>query len=285
MKIFYKIVVFWSVVFLAFNVFALDGIFGFAEDLFNEGDYYRAIGEYKRFIYMNKGSKLIKKAEYKIALSYLLAEKFEQAIQNFEDIEMKYPDKMKEISLLQKAYIFLKKRDYKYSLLLVDDFIKSYPESKLLDNAYYLKAWAKIYGENWKDAKEYFNKIKDSEIKKSIEMINEKLDKVNLIDQKNYFVAGILATLIPGAGHIYCGRILEGLTALLINSIFIYNTYNAFLRDDTAGKFLYGIPSTTFYLSNIYGALTAVKRYNEGEINKYIQQLEEFKIDIIIYDF
>jgi TolA-binding protein len=44
--------------------------FAFAEDRFNEGDYYRAITEYKRFIFFYPQDKLAEKSTFRIAESY-----------------------------------------------------------------------------------------------------------------------------------------------------------------------------------------------------------------------
>ncbi len=44
-------------------------LFKFAESLFDSGDYYRAIGEYKRYMFYNSSGSLAGEAAFKIGLS------------------------------------------------------------------------------------------------------------------------------------------------------------------------------------------------------------------------
>ena len=88
-----------TVLFAAFFSFAhAEGLklYKFAESLFNGGDFYRAIGEYKRYIFYNPSGSLAGEAAFKIGLSYLGAEKWDSAIKAFEDADIKYRKKLKE---------------------------------------------------------------------------------------------------------------------------------------------------------------------------------------------
>ena len=60
-----------------------DRQFKFAGRYFRAGEYYRAIGEYERFICFFPGDARNELALYKIGLSYFKGEKFEEAINAF----------------------------------------------------------------------------------------------------------------------------------------------------------------------------------------------------------
>ena len=62
----------------------------FAEQYFQRGEYYRAIGEYERFIYFFPTSPKVEFARYMIGLSFLRGEKYEQAIQTFQALIDEY---------------------------------------------------------------------------------------------------------------------------------------------------------------------------------------------------
>ncbi len=256
-------------------------LFNFAQSLFEEGDYYRAIGEYKRYIFENNDGKFVKKAKYNIGLCYLKAEKWERAAEVFDELENVFEKKEKEFVLLSKAMLYEYKKDYTYSDFVLEKYLTLFPDSRYSENAFYLKAWNFIYLKNWDRAKEELKKIKmNAELKKSAEQILKGIDASDSIAQRSNILSGVFSMVLPGSGYIYCGRWSDGLISLLINGIFIYNTYMAFKNNDTFGKVLYGIPTISFYTSNIYGSAVAANKFNEDEINKYISSLETFKIGL-----
>ncbi len=57
--------------------------FQFAEQYLQRGEYYRAIGEYERFIYLFPLSDKVELARYRIGLSYLRGNQYKEAIQAF----------------------------------------------------------------------------------------------------------------------------------------------------------------------------------------------------------
>ncbi len=64
--------------------------FQFAEQYFEKGEYYRAIGEYERFIYFFPDSDKVKLARYRIGLSFLKGERYQEAIQAFDALIEEY---------------------------------------------------------------------------------------------------------------------------------------------------------------------------------------------------
>lgn len=256
-------------------------LFNFAESLFQEGDYYRAIGEYKRYIFENPDGKFVKKAKYAIGLCYLKAEKWERAAEVFDELENSFEKKEKEYVLLSKALLYTNKKDFTYSNFILEKYLTLFSGSKIFENAFYLKAWNLIYQQKWEKAKDELEKIKiDNELKNSSDEIIKNLEKADKIDQRSNILSAVFSMILPGSGYIYCGRWSDGLISLLINGIFIYNAYNAFKNNDTVGKFVYGIPSVTFYTSNIYGSAVAANKFNEDETNKFIASMEVFKINL-----
>ena len=73
------------------HVIEADRQFSFAEALFAEGDYYRAISEYKRFIYFFPEKRLVETCNYRIGESYYRAKKWQEAREAFTIFIIKYP--------------------------------------------------------------------------------------------------------------------------------------------------------------------------------------------------
>ena len=91
----------------------------FADYLYNTGDYYRSISEYKRYIFYNEAGKHVKNAKYKIAMSYLMAGKYEEAADTFDKVALDYDGDLKYMSLLGEAAAFTFKKDFVYSSAVV----------------------------------------------------------------------------------------------------------------------------------------------------------------------
>ncbi len=71
---------------------AMPDSLGFAKSLANEGDHYRAITEYKRFIFQNPKSPLIPQARLSIAKSLLSGKRWVESDNSFENLFTLHPD-------------------------------------------------------------------------------------------------------------------------------------------------------------------------------------------------
>jgi tetratricopeptide (TPR) repeat protein len=261
-------------------------LFSFAEFLYDSGDYYRAIGEYKRYIFYNPEGKFAENAAFKIGLSYLAAEKWDGAAEAFENAGDKYGGAMKKFSLLSEAYTYSCKQDYEYSDVLLSRFTSDFEKSPEIERANYLLAFNKIYEHKWEEARELFLQIKTAgKIMNSAQAEAVLLEKVGDIQTRNTVASVLFSAVIPGSGYYYCGRWADGFFSMIFNGFFIYNTYGAFSRNDSGLKLTYGIPALVFYLSSLYGSAIATDKFNNDEIKKFINSTEGSKIDVINYTF
>lgn len=81
---------------------------------------------------------------------------------------------------------------------------------------------------------------------------------------KSPLTAGILAALLPGSGHMYAGHYGDGATALLLNGLFITGTIVALQQENYAVAGIVGVIGLPFYFGNIYGAANAATKWNLG---------------------
>jgi hypothetical protein len=75
----------------------------------------------------------------------------------------------------------------------------------------------------------------------------------------------VAATLgiVPGAGYWYAGHRQTAVASLLVNSVFIGATIQAFQTDQNVlGGFL-SLFTVSWYAGNVYGSTRAARRYNE----------------------
>jgi len=78
---------------------------------------------------------------------------------------------------------------------------------------------------------------------------------------KSPYIGGILA-LIPGLGHIYAGRLTDGVRSFIINGSFATLTIYSILQKGYIFAGLFGTIETVLYSANIYGGVNAVLQEN-----------------------
>jgi hypothetical protein len=72
----------------------------------------------------------------------------------------------------------------------------------------------------------------------------------------------IICSLFPGGGYFYTGYTQTGISALLLNSILGYVTYNSFKNERVGTGIVFGIFTASFYFGSYYGSLQTVDKYN-----------------------
>ena len=248
--------------------------FQFAEQYFEKGEYYRAIGEYERFIYFFPDSPGVELVEYKIGLSYLKGERYQQAIEVFERVIDEYQDTeyaLKSYLGKSKAYVLLGR--YDTALTSLNNLITIAPDQKIRDEAYYRKAWVYLEMGLWGRAGESFEEISDQNRDRyPIENLTHEIHTKTPLKQKNPTAAGVLA-IVPGAGHLYCERPRDALISFLLNGAMIYAAYEAFDEDLEGLGVVLTFFELGFYAGNIYSAVSSAHKYNRDAKERFLNQL------------
>ncbi len=250
--------------------------FQFAEQYFQRGEYYRAIGEYERFIYFFPHADKAELAKYRIGQSYLKGERYEQAIQAFYALIEEYQDTkyaFKSYLEISKAYVRLNR--YAMALTALSNLITIAPDQSLSDEALYQRAWVYLEMGLWDKAIESFEKVspQNREQYKLKETLAELKEGVP-IRTKNPTLAGLLA-VVPGAGHLYCGRKRDALISFFLNGAMIYAAYEAFDNDLDAIGAIITLFELGFYSGNIYSAVSSAHKYNRDAKARFLDELRE----------
>jgi len=253
-----------------------ENILSFADHLYEQGDYYRAITEYERFIFSYPQHQLAKKARYQIALSYLKGEKYTQALQQFRDLADKYPsDEIGRRSLYMLAETYYQKKDYSQAGDVFEKFLTSYPDDPQADAARIKKGWCFLRQGNWREAGEEFQKLPPgSPLHAQGAELADESKKYPYIGKKSPYVAGGLSAVLPGAGQLYVGRKTDAAAAFLLNGAFIWATAESYHKRSyvTAGILLFF--ETGWYLGNIYNAASSAHKYNRQADDRFMEDLQ-----------
>jgi tetratricopeptide (TPR) repeat protein len=250
--------------------------FQFAENYFTKGEYYRAIGEYERFIYFFPLSDKVELARYKIGLSLLKGEQYIEAIKAFNKLIEDYENTgytFKSYLNISKAYVLLKR--YDAALTSINNLITIAPNQEIRDEAYYEGGWVYLEMGLWEKARQYFQEISyQNRNKYDPRSVVIELNKKLPLKRKNPTLAGLLAVL-PGAGHLYCERKKDALISFFLNGAMIYAAYEAFDHDlDVIGGIITFF-ELGFYSGNIYSAVSSAHKYNRNKKNLFLDYLKE----------
>ncbi len=251
--------------------------FAFAENLFDESDFYRAIGEYKRLIFLCLDSgALCEKAYFKIGLSYFKAARWQSAREAFDAFLVNYPN-----SRMAGEALYFKGMSEK-SLSLHAEALATFARiigtktDEYRERAIYQSALVLVEMEQWERAGVMFSRVpEESDLYDPAGVFSAGLANITNLPYKSPPVAGTLAAVLPGAGHLYTGRPADALVAFLLNGAFIWSAVELF--DDE--KYVTGGIVTFFelgwYSGNIYSAVSSAHKFNKRTKETFLRELRD----------
>lgn len=219
----------------------------FADFLFCEKDYLRAIDEYNKYLNITANDTV----QFKIALAYSKMNEFNQAFTNLAKIKRTsvfYKDGMNE----KLKLLFIQNNDsafYQFAGKIVTTdkkFQKLYNIYRLLSEV------------NFKNNENFLFPFDDEEKISLEKFYDQKLNP----PYKSEFLAGILSALIPGSGKIYTEEYGDGITAFVLTGLFTYLAYTNFDHKHYTRAWIFTAVSAGFYTGNVYGSVASAQIFN-----------------------
>jgi hypothetical protein len=106
---------------------------------------------------------------------------------------------------------------------------------------------------------------------------------------KSPTLAGVLSAVIPGSGKMYVGEWGDGITAFVVTSLFAFLAHDNFRADHNTRAWIFTGLGTFFYAGNIYGSIASAQIFNakvDFEFNNGIKLfLEQKNYYLPQYDF
>ena len=253
--------------------FSQENILKFANYLYEDEDYIRAIHEYKRYlsIFSSKPPDC-DQIYYKIALCYKSLNQEEYALRYFEKILKEFPEsKLNSEAVLQMGYTHFCLGNYDTSNKFLSFFDNKFnkfdnikEKSILLMSGNYLMQFQ--YSKVYSLLEEYsLSGIKSIDMMKSLAIKGEN------ISYKNPIIAGFLSALVPGLGKVYVKRHWDGFISFITIGLSAWQAYSGFRKDGNRSfrGWLFSSLTAFFYAGNIYGSASSAKIYNETLNNSF----------------
>lgn len=265
-------------------ILTADKQFDLAQHYFTNHEYIWSISEFKRFVYFFPTDDRIVEAYYTIGMAYIALESFNEALKNFRIITDTFQQSAYALkATFMIASCYQKKNDMHRAITTLKNIIAANDHPDIIDQAYHEIGW--IFLEfPWVDgaieqATFYFLKISPKgkqkyKIDPLVKELGHLLTRSDEYTYKHPKLAGILS-IIPGAGHLYCGRYQDALIAFLLNTGLILASYEAFYKKQPALGSMIGFAGTGFYAGNIYGAVSSAHKINRNQAKKAIDRLKK----------
>ena len=249
---------------------------GLGDYFFEDGDFYRAITEYKRFLFFFPESLRAEEALWKIASSYFQGKKWDEALSAADDLLKKHPSSpWAPEAILLKGRCWMEKKEFsqaRHYFLLAREMAAG---TGIAQEAQWQTAVSFLREDRWKEAAAEFRKVEPgSRLYPRAEYLAHGLEGIEEVPQKSPTTAGILAVL-PGAGHLYCERYRDAGIAFVLNAAFIWGMVESFKHENYVVGGILTFFELGWYSGNIYSAVSSAHKYNRNKKKEYLDNLEK----------
>lgn len=224
---------------------------GFAHHLYAQHEYYRAIGEYERWLYFNPSDPKAPMVHYFIARGYQEGDRHQEAISHLEKA-LPFGPKAK----LRLAESLLLTGDTSVEPLIRELKQDSHPEVR--------QAASWLLAEYFVGGDRPLLALSELPASSSLEIPTQNLSP---------WLAGGLSALVPGLGQAYVGRwgdaAFNALTILALG----YSSYGTLRSNQPLGWTLAGVTGL-LHAGNIYGAAQAAKATNLSRKQSTLEALD-----------
>ena len=248
----------------------------FADHLFVQHDYYRAITEYKRLLFSEYDPEQKPWLKYNIAMCYLLGGKLETAETLFRDLKNDCPNHTAgDQAILMLAETYYRKAEYRLAIDVLREFITSHKNNSCADAAKIMLGVCCLRLGNTHSAVETLGDVSsNTRYKQRIQALIEESVVYESIPQKNPWLAAGLSAVVPGAGQLYIHRPRDAMLSFLLNGALIVAAIAAFDRDEIVTGSLISFVEVGWYFGNIYNATSGAQKYNRRKKENFFYNLE-----------
>lgn len=263
---------------------------GFADYLFGEGEFDRAILEYHRVVYSAADRKdVADSARFKMALCYKALGKSDRATAILEDLIDHGSAEIRKLSLFEQGLLLFEERRHALAAENFRTFSHDYAGDLLARDAHYLLSASLAMKGDRPASEEALTHLLSDDIfavpGRSLQMVLNNLQLQGGSD-KSPVLAGWLSAVVPGTGQCYAGRSADGVAALAVNGAMGGLITASFLNDENVLGGILAFIESWFYFGNIYGAKQAARLHNEQWRTDRSQAIEqELQMDIVKGDY
>ena len=235
---------------------------GWADQLFREGDYERAITVYKEIGYFADDDAIKKRCSYQVARCYLGLGRYQQVAIRISRY-LSFDDLTSEQASRATLLMGLTYAMQRLTPLAEMEFHRVLDADNSHLAEIYL-AWMAAERGKWRIAQDGFSRAGESfhSDDRTVQQLQRwalRIGQADQIPHKSAWKAGLLSTVIPGSGQMYCGHTVDAVQAFIYVTGFGLATWAAYRYESSfhqprIGTSISALFTMTYYISNIWGA-------------------------------
>jgi tetratricopeptide (TPR) repeat protein len=265
----------------------------FADSLAAENDHYRAITEYKRFIFLEPNSPFVPQARLSIANSLIGGNRWDQADASLEDLIRRHPESPEAIKgRLLYAETAYERGNFGLARDRYRALAKLQTDVETLNYTNFRIGWTFLEQDSPSKAKDHFSLMPEQQK----DLLLRDLNAYQELPQKSPFLAGALSAVLPGSGQLYTGRLRQAALSFLLNGAFILGAIEAFHNENYAVGSIFLFFEIGWYGGNIYNAVNNAHKFNvrakhdfkqqmRSRLNLHLGMLEQTPLVVMNYRF
>nr|MCU0555337.1 tetratricopeptide repeat protein [Syntrophales bacterium] len=210
-----------------------------ADAFMEEGEYYRAVTEYKRFLILFPDSARADYAFFAIGLAHFKGEEFATAARSFASLRQKYPGSEygMEAGYLE-GVSWWKLKNHSRAQATLATLADEHPASDYAPRALLVIGLAALDENRPEQSRKALQQLLDRYPahpgREAVREAAALIDRYQDLPEKSPVLAGILSAVLPGSGYIYAEHYGDGITAFLLNGLFIAGTAAAIHQENYA---------------------------------------------------
>jgi hypothetical protein len=258
-----------------FDFYSPENIKLFADYLFCEGDYLRAIEQYELLDNKFVNDTVL----FKLMLGYSDLKLYQKSNKIINKLNY-------ESKFYNDAYLLSMKNEVLISQKPLDNTALSAFNISQQGSFDRLSMISILYGDEQLIKKSDFISMFNKKQQNTVSLLYDyKFDP----PYKNPAWAGIFSAIIPGSGKMYVGEWGDGITGFLLTGLFAFLAYDNFNADHNTRAWIFTGIGAFFYAGNIYGSIAAAQIFNakinfdfQNGLNLFLEQENYFLPE---YDF
>jgi tetratricopeptide (TPR) repeat protein len=256
-----------------------------ADAFMAEGEYYRAVTEYKRYLILFADSEKADYAAFRIGQAYWKGEEFGAAARSFQSLRETYPTSAYAIEAgYLEGMSQWKLKQYDRARTTLGVLAEEHPESGYAPRALVVVSLAALDEDKEETSRRamgrFLERYPQHPAVQSVREAEALLERYRERPEKSPALAGLMSAILPGSGYIYAEHYGDGITAFLINGLFIAGTVAAIHNENYAVAGIVGGVGVPFYLGNIYGSANAAKKWNLEARNEIIRKIHSLLVPL-----
>ncbi len=257
-----------------------------ADAFMEEGEYYRAVTEYKKFLILFPDSSRADYAAFSIGLAHFKGEEFGTAARNFSALRQKFPSGRYAV---EAAYLegvsHWRQKNYGAARATLEALADEHPAAVYAPPSLLVIGLMALEEDKAEQGRRALQRVLDRYPeyagRESVREAAALIDRYQDLPEKSPVLAGILSAVLPGSGYIYAEHYGDGITAFLVNGLFIAGTAAAIHQENYAVAGIVGGVGVPFYLGNIYGSANAARKWNRRIRNEITREIHSILAPLI----